>query len=378
MKADIRGYAVFTAKNGFTDNFLDYCVKNGIQLKNVVRIEKGVRAEIGISEYMKLKKAAEKSSCRLHIIGYRGYPVLAAFALKNAGIIIGAFIALALLIYLNGCIWRIEVRGNETLYRDEILQYLAECGVKQGKAKKHIDANEAEKKLSVMLEGRVHWIAVNIEGGTVLVEMLENPPAKEYVPFGKPCNFVADFDGVMESISVKSGEARIKAGSAVKKGDLIISGVITNSNGSTSLYEANGECTAKHTKTMCSDFSGQSFYALDEPTERLSVSVFSSEIPLSRKPTADCEYSYTVSAVIRDIFLPLKIKREIFCQLKKTKVNSRELKLIMCENLFNKMHNELSSARVISRRFSLKDASVKARVNCIERIGVQTAIKTAK
>ena len=143
-----------------------------------------------------------------------------------------ALITLSLVfILLSGLVWDVRINGNEKLPDYVIENTLDDLGFGVGTSWRSIDKNAIEAEL-LMKRDDIAWISINRRGTVAYVEIIESENIgipKENGP--QYSNIVADRDGVIEEITVQSGTAVVKAGDVVKKGDILISGVIENEKG---------------------------------------------------------------------------------------------------------------------------------------------------
>ena len=122
--------------------------------------------------------------------------------------------------------WTIEVVGNETVSSDEILDFLEEEGLKIGSYKSALNPRELERKTLLELK-ELSWIAVNITGSTVTVEVNERIlPPDMYLDNDKACNIVARYTGQIHSMDIYDGQSDLQVGDTVLAGDLIVSGIV--------------------------------------------------------------------------------------------------------------------------------------------------------
>lgn len=147
----------------------------------------------------------------------------------------GLFIALVLTCILYvisaGLVWDVRISGNERLPDYVIENALDNVGFGVGTSWRRIDKNLIESELLIERED-IAWISVNRRGTVAYVEVIEseNVGIRENVgPLYS--NIVADRDGVIEEITVQSGVANVKIGDVVKKGDVLISGIVENEKG---------------------------------------------------------------------------------------------------------------------------------------------------
>ena len=143
-------------------------------------------------------------------------------------------------------VWNVETVGSENISDEEILSAAEELGLSEGSFRPKIDVHELSDSLITVFNGRLLWAAVNINGSRAVIEVRDYIQKPEDKTFREPCNIVADFDGRILSIEVYNGAKANREGNGVKKGDLLISGIVENRDFSASFHEARGKITALH------------------------------------------------------------------------------------------------------------------------------------
>lgn len=153
------------------------------------------------------------------------YGAYKSFKHKAAAVI--AILISVLIVFISSLlVWDVRIEGNEAVTDTAIVCGLSDCGFSVGKFWHRIDNSIVEAEfLSRFPE--VSWININRRGGVAYVSVIENnaEEEKETGEEYKYLNIVADCDCVIEEITVKSGQAMVKPGDTVKRGDLLISGV---------------------------------------------------------------------------------------------------------------------------------------------------------
>jgi similar to stage IV sporulation protein len=81
------------------------------------------------------------------------------------------------------------------------------------------------------LSHTVSWISINRRGGVAYVNVIDRIDHGEEEKKEGYSNIVASASAVIEEITVIHGVAKVKAGDSVKKGDLLISGVLPEESG---------------------------------------------------------------------------------------------------------------------------------------------------
>ena len=142
-------------------------------------------------------------------------------------VIAAALISVLITIVLSSLVWDVRIDGNELISDEEIIEELSDLGFGIGRA--WINVNRGELESDFLLNNSdIAWININRRGTVAYVSVIENKSSNDHieaVPTGYS-NIVAMFDCVIEEITVKKGTAVVKTGDAVKKGDLLVAGVL--------------------------------------------------------------------------------------------------------------------------------------------------------
>ena len=142
---------------------------------------------------------------------------------RRMGMIIGLSVGTFLLWLSGQFVWDVRIEGNETLTATEIRQCLKDCGFGVGSYIRNFNGNELENRVLIASD-QISWISVYMDGTVAVVQIKENelPPAATST---RPANLVAAYDGQIELLELYRGDSVVKIGSAVRKGDLLVSGV---------------------------------------------------------------------------------------------------------------------------------------------------------
>ena len=134
--------------------------------------------------------------------------------------------SLILTLFLSELVWDIRVEGNEEITDASIIYSLSECGFSIGDVWRLVDLSAVENRLLKECDD-LAWVNVNRRGTVAYVKVIEKEGEdKEETPVPFYSNVVATTDCVIEEITVKSGVAVVKVGDAVKKGDVLIMGIL--------------------------------------------------------------------------------------------------------------------------------------------------------
>lgn len=275
----ILGYIDFRAYNGFADRFINLCTKNGIPLWNIRNVGGRISASTTIQGYLALRGPARKSGMKVRAIEKKGLIFTLKRNKKRWGILLGAAISVTVMIVLSQFVWSISVVGNTTVETDTILEAFEKYGVKVGvKTSKDILREATDCVISDLSE--LSWASVNQKGSVLVIEVRESILPPQMYDNSKPTNMIASEDGVILGIDILHGTPEVKIGSAVTKGDLLISGIVSHPDGSESVIHADGHVKALVKKKKTFETRANSVFKIEREKTRKKIVFFGIKIPL--------------------------------------------------------------------------------------------------
>ncbi len=316
----VLGYVNFRAFGGFSDRFLNLCTRDGIPLWNIKNIKGNITASTTINGYLSIRKAAKKSGMQLMVVERKG---LIFFLKRNKirlGLLIGVVIFACVIYTLSQFVWSVSLVGNVDLQEDYLLSVFESYGVKVGATIYSIDDNDiAQKVVSDIPE--LSWAAINRKGNVVVIEVREKTPAPEKYDNSVPTNLIASENGLILSIDVLYGNEEIKPGSAVTKGDLLISGVIAYADGREKIVHADGYVKALVNRKEVFNGNDFSVHNLIQEKTRKKLFFFGIEIPLGASVGEDFYSKHKSFIKSEKILLPLGIITEYGAEFSGDKIS---------------------------------------------------------
>lgn len=173
---------------------------------------------------------ARRSQCEVKTLYRRGLPQLLRRAARYRGACAGLLAVVLVVLTSSLFIWRIDVTGNETLTTGQILRCLDECGVRPGMYWPAL-SNDLVRNDMVLRLPELRWLTVNVHGSRAEVVVREKEPLPDITPDDTPVSIYASATGVILSMDVYAGEARVAPGAAVEPGDVLVSGAVTDLGG---------------------------------------------------------------------------------------------------------------------------------------------------
>ncbi|MGN1081389.1 MAG: sporulation protein YqfD [Acutalibacteraceae bacterium] len=238
----LKSYVIFEITGGFCGEFLTLCKNRGIQIFDIRQTDGGFICKTWAKSYPSLRYAARKTGTKLRIKKKKGIRFFIYNNRFRAGLLAGAVVFFIMLGCFSGRIWDIEIIGNSSIDSEQIYRLLDEFGIRIGCKKSSID-NVNIRQDFILQMPEIAWASFNINGSVLTLEIDERTFAPDVTNDLAPCSIYADCDAVIDQIEVYKGHGETVPGSAVKKGDLLVSGVEEYENGVTSLKHSRAKIT---------------------------------------------------------------------------------------------------------------------------------------
>ena len=224
------GWVRLETEGGFPEKLLNQAAKAGLPLWNSCR--QGIRMTTCCyaRRYKKLRPLAKKACVRMRVKERHGIPFFLHRYRARAGLAAGILVYALLLQFLSGRIWIVHVEGNEQVTDASILEVLEPLGIREGGDFKELDIPSLQLTALQSLPD-LTWLAVNLDGSTVHVKVRERGSHAPMEDDAFPSNIKAARDGRIVKIEATSGQAMVRAGDAVTKDTLLISGVVESKTG---------------------------------------------------------------------------------------------------------------------------------------------------
>lgn len=215
-----------------------------IRLTEVERIDaRSLRATLRGADLVRLRNIAES-------IGWRVTVQRESVLRRSQGLLTRrVMLALGLLVFIagvwaaNACVWFVRIEGaGESI--GEVRVVLAEHDVRPGRWRAALDLQAVQRALEKRLP-RIAWVDVHMQGVTVIVECV---PARVPQPAqygGEFSDIVASRDGIIRSMKVYAGTAKVKAGDAVQRGQVLVSGEERTADGGMRQVPAQAEVLSR-------------------------------------------------------------------------------------------------------------------------------------
>ena len=218
LRAFWQGRIYFLARGDHLPSFLNQVLKDGVIVYRTQKSERGMRAQIKLADFRRLRRAAHQTHTRVHIMAKYGWPFVAVRWWRRKGLLIGiAMIALALTI-LSQLVLSITVTGNKNVVTADVLERAEKLGLKDWAYSKNLNLNQIAKALQEQLPDAA-WIGVERKGTGILIKVSEK--IRPSIP-KEAGNLVASHAGLVKEIMVIQGTPQVHEGEIVRAGQVLI------------------------------------------------------------------------------------------------------------------------------------------------------------
>ncbi|MBQ6936079.1 MAG: sporulation protein YqfD [Clostridia bacterium] len=377
----ILGFVEFEAKGGFPERFLNLCTVNGITLWQVQNDGVKVKACTSIKAYKNIKKSARNSGMKVKIIRKRGFPFFVKNNRARVGVLVGISLVVLFLAMSSCMLWNIEVSGNTRIKSEVLMESLNNNGVRIGVLKSKIDTIAVQNELLDEYKD-LSWVSINIFGTKAVLEVKENSEKPEMEDDKTPMNIVAGKDGQIVLVEGHKGTNIVKEGDVVVRGDLLISGVTLNSDGSEKTTHASGKVFAKTITDVYGECDTKSSGdVLKSSGYKYYLYALGGEIPLFLKCKGEKLYKGENLLKSTSGELPFGVKWEFLGEFQKTEIEFTEnqsafLSLLNCVNEKRKnFKDECEISKISYTKNSTEDkVEVKCQVVAKENIAEEKEI----
>ncbi len=206
------------------ERVINLALARGIYIWDIKRDEDFIYLKVRNSGYEAFKNIVDEHGFELEIIKRDGLPFYRKILRRRMGLTAGAILFILVLYTMSSFVWFVDVTGNQNIDRTRILLSAARNGLYPGAAKWTFSRIEVEEAMLRELS-EISYVECDIKGVRANIKVVEKVlPDRDTTG---PCDIIADREGVVEEVLVLNGQAQVKAGDVVVKGDVLISGIMT-------------------------------------------------------------------------------------------------------------------------------------------------------
>lgn len=220
------GYVTLTVEGFFIERFINICISKKIFLQDIKRENNTyLKVKILKSDFKEIRHIAKKTKCKVKIEKKSGIPFVINRYRKRKVFAVAILVIAIFIFSLTKFIWNIEVIGNEKIPKEEIIELANTYGIKIGKLKSNINIEKISNEIRLKRDD-LSWVGITLKGTNAIITVEEAIEVPEIIDKNEVCNIVAQKDAIISKIVVQNGTARVNVGDKVKKGDLLVEGIM--------------------------------------------------------------------------------------------------------------------------------------------------------
>lgn len=210
------------------ERFLNQLTRKEILIWNVKRHgTEAITFQIKVTDVKKLRGPAREGECKIRFIERAGGPFFLKRVWTNSGFLFGAVSFLILFLILSNMVWGIEIKGASPATEYQVRKELDEMGVKIGKPHFTIEnVDVIQKELTDKVKA-LTWVGVELQGTTYHFQVVEKEEPEKPELYDAQ-NLIAKKKATIVKMFVEEGEQVVAINDTVKKGQLLVSGLIGN------------------------------------------------------------------------------------------------------------------------------------------------------
>ena len=224
---------------GFSpERFMNLCSNKGILLWDIVREGDVYYMNITLKGFWEIRPIAKKTGTRVAILERYGLPFFLPRLLKRKMFVLGLVLAVVFWTVSSFFIWDINLNGNYQITDDVLQDFLKGNQVRIGMRRDDLDIQELEKQIRRQFP-QITWASVRLDGTKLLIDIKENDApiaTREHAVDEKHSmggaqdatgtDLVAEYNGRVVSIIVRSGVPKVAIGDTVEKGTVMVEGKV--------------------------------------------------------------------------------------------------------------------------------------------------------
>lgn len=379
------GYVEFSLIGSDCEQLISRLISEGIRLRHIRNIKNEFFIRVSPYYYLHIARLAREYRLRTRIVKKRGLVFSLYPYRRRYGIFIGSAVSAVLLTVLSMFSWVTDISGNSAITDTQLLMLLDSYGIRTGRLRSEMSAEEIELLAPVLL-GELSWISVEFNGSRISVKVSEREKTDLYtVRESSPCNIIADRNALIVDAEVYSGVLQATEGGGVKKGDIIIGGIVTDAAGNLLYNHAKGKITAEYivTEVFEAEYTVAERVLSDRTASRSHLVLFGFDIPLYSEEYNNANARFSEKKRSFDFFgitLPWNLYEYIYTEYDFREITrgDDDLRRILRQRREMYEQNELSDSEILSyeEKYSTDENGMRLEMvyNLRGEIGVEQEI----
>lgn len=243
----IGGYVKIRLEGLQLERCINAALSRGVVLRDLARPGYTVAtATVSHAHYRTLRALCQEGGWTLYRLHEAGAPYLADVLWHRKGFLVGMALAAAFVALACQRVWQVEYKGLPMDHPDMVAlqQCLTEAGVAPGAVARNIDTLPLQN-LALSQVPDLSFVGIRKRGTRVQVTCVARSQPPDMVPTDAYTDVVASHAGVVEKVTVLSGQAKVAPGDVVLPGQPLIGSEIQSEEFGSRFVHARGQVLAR-------------------------------------------------------------------------------------------------------------------------------------
>lgn len=226
----VTGFVTIEITGHQPELFFQHCIDHGVFAWNIKKNSATTcQGNIRLYDIKKIKQLRRNSRYKIKFTDKKGLPFLWRRMLRVKEILFALGLSIVLIVILSNILWRVTVTGVTQEIETKIDAQLEHYGIRPGRLLFTMDAPAIIQQKLLQDIPELLWVGIEQKGTTFAIEGIEKIIIEEKKN-ASPQNLVATKKGVITYMFVASGSPVVTVNDYVEPGDLLVSGVIGQTN----------------------------------------------------------------------------------------------------------------------------------------------------
>lgn len=225
----IKGYYLLVLHGGDVERLFNISKNHGAAFENIRQKNGKYYCRIPAKYYNDIVTYSKKAGVSVKVKRRVGLRYFFERYRKRKIFALCMLVFFAVLYYSTLFVWNIDVSCDGVYTDVQVKKYIEENHIPLGTRTKDVDCPALEKELRQAFP-KIAWISCSLEGTCLTVTFTETVTPEEIRKSDEPCNIVAVKDAIVSQNIIHKGMVIARKGDEVKKGDVLITGVINVTN----------------------------------------------------------------------------------------------------------------------------------------------------
>ncbi|KIL44448.1 sporulation protein YqfD [Jeotgalibacillus soli] len=226
MKRILPGTVLVTVKGDAHAIVIRRLHEAGVPLRQIKVIQANkIEFLVTIQSLSAVRKAAYRSGCRIDLKQSGGLVFFAKKMFTIRSFLLWMLIAVGIVIVLSQFLWSIELAGATPEIQQEVKEALKEQGIRSGRLQRSLPKENDVASALYKHVDKLSWMGMEWKGTTLIIRLKEKQ-GMLFEENNQPSHIVAAKTGTIQSMLIEAGQPIEKVNSVVKKGQIIVSGLV--------------------------------------------------------------------------------------------------------------------------------------------------------